>query len=118
MVSLVALIILFASSSHAVELDIQESKRLINDFLLCQDRVVILSDIIDTEKKVSINLSSQIEKVAANYTIVETEAAEWKAEYLQCTVELIDAKKTPWWKFNLKSVFTGSILTLIVIIAI
>lgn len=117
--------ILSASNSYAegkVNLSIPHNMNALISMQACKvnskiksDKIDVLSALIDLEEDKVDNITSQNELLTEDYFIKETEAAEWKTEYLQCTEALIDAKKVPWWKFNLKSVFTGVIGTLLVV---
>ena len=78
------------------------------------DKISVLEAILEVEESKVVNLSKQNNILFEDYSIKETEAAEWKVEYMQCTEALVDAKKVPWWKFDLKSVLTGTLIPLII----
>ena len=77
-------------------------------------KISILEAMLEVEEGKVDNLFNQNKLLMDSYTIKMTEAAEWKSEYMQCTEALIDAKDWPWWKFDLKSVLTGTIIPLII----
>lgn len=80
-----------------------------------KEKVVLSAIIAEEEAKVE-NLFEQNRICGENYIIKEKQADLWKKKYKECTEELIKAKDWPWWKFDLKSVLTGSIGTLLAII--
>lgn len=73
-------------------------------------KVLVLEAILNVEKGKTDNLIEQNKLWADDYAIKDKQATEWKAEYKQCTEELIEAKDWPWYKFDLKSVVTGVII--------
>lgn len=119
-------VIIFASSAYAeerVNFNIAHSMNALITFQHCKvnskikdDKIVVLTSTVTVAEDRADNLSKQNTLLAEDYLIKETEAVEWKAEYMQCTAALIDAKKVPWYSFNLKSVLTGSIGTLLLIL--
>ena len=80
------------------------------------DKITVLNSIIKVEEGKVTNLSKQNKLLGEDYTIKETEAAEWKDQYMRCTEALVDARKVEWYEFNLKSVFTGSMVTLLLLL--
>lgn len=123
--SLVIWVILFAMTSPSiaednVKLNVSSSKKLIADFNSCKDtsivstqKINILSAIVEAEKTRADNLYLQGELCEENLFIIETQADEWEIEYTKCVEDSIDCGELPWWKFDLKSVSLGSILTVV-----
>lgn len=107
-----------------VQLNINNSKKLIADFMACRDnslinsnKIAVLSEIIKAEKTRADNLYIQSEKYEENIAIVETQAEEWKQEYIKCAEDSINCDELPWWKIDFKSfgIGIGTILTLMII---
>ena len=78
--------------------------------------IVILSNIIATEKERSSNLFRQNAMCTENYEIKKEQAEEWKAEYVKTAEELEDALDVPWYKFDLKSFSVGGISGILLIL--
>ena len=115
----------FAEEDKKVHLNIAHSMNALITFQHCKvnskvkdEKIVILSDIIAKEKEKVKNLFDQNRLSIENSDMHKKQAKEWKAEYKQCTEELIDAKDWPWYKFDLKSMSVSSILTLLAMIAL
>ena len=115
----------FAEEDKKVHLNIPHSMNALITFQHCKvnskvkdEKIVILSDIIAKEEEKVKNLFDQNRLSIENSDMHKKQAKEWKAEHKQCTEELIDAKDWPWWKFDLKSMSVGSILTLLAMIAL
>ena len=113
----------FAETDKKVNFSIPHSMNALITFQHCKvnskvkdDKITVLEAILEVEEGKVANLSKQNSLLFEDYSIKETEAAEWKDQYGQCTEALIDAKKVPWWKFDTKSVVTGVISTLLAII--
>ena len=122
-----SLVILSANNSYAeegkVNLSVPHNMNALITFQHCKvnskvkdDKITVLEAILEVEESKVDNLSKQNSLLFKDYSIKKTEAAEWKVEYMQCTEALVDAKKVPWWKFDLKSVLTGTIGTLLLVI--
>lgn len=79
-------------------------------------KIVVLTEIIAAEETKVKNLFNQNRICGDNFNIKEKQAELWKVEYEKATDELIKAKDWPWWKFDLKSVLTGSIGTILLIL--
>ena len=119
-----SLAILSANNSYAedkVNLSIPHNMNALITFQHCKvnskvkdDKISVLKAILEVEESKIVNLSQQNSILLEDYFIKDTEAAEWKIEYMQCTEALVDAKKVPWWKFDLKSVLTGTLIPLII----
>ena len=78
--------------------------------------VVVLGDIVKQQEEIIDNLFQQNKICSDNYNIKDTQAKEWKAAHAEVSEELTKALDTPWYKFNIKSMTSGSIMTLILII--
>lgn len=128
---LLSMAIIFATSNSTlaedrpVRLNVPHSYNLLIDVGYCKAELkkknketVILSDIIDKEKDKVDNLFQQSKICAENYEIKEQQAKEWKAEHAKVSEELIKALDIPWWKFDFKSIFTGSALTVLLILVL
>ena len=119
-----SLAILSANNSFAddkVDFDIAHSMNALITYGHCKantkikdGKITVLEAILEVEEDKVDNLSKQNKILVEDYSIKEIEAGEWKAEYMQCTEALVDAKKVPWWKFDLKSVLTGTLIPLII----
>lgn len=83
-----------------------------------EEKIIVLNDIIAKEEEKVKNLFDQNRLSIDNSDMYKAQAEEWKAEHKQCTEDLIDAKDWPWYKFDLKSMSTGSILTLLALLMI
>ena len=82
------------------------------------EKIVVLNEIIAEEETKVKNLFNQNRICGDNFNIKEGQANMWKDEHTKVSEELKDAKDWPWYKFDLKSVSVGSILTLLAIIVI
>ena len=74
------------------------------------EKIVVLSDIIEKEKDKVDNLFNQNKICIDNSNMYKKQAEEWKVEYKKTIEELKKAKDWPWWKFDVKSVVTGVII--------
>lgn len=106
-----------------VKLNVSISKNLIADFNSCQDtslvsikKINILSEIVEAEKARADNLYLQNEMCEESLFIVETQADEWETEYTQCVEDSIECGELPWYTFDVKSTFTGALVTLLLIL--
>lgn len=115
----------FAEEDKKVHLNIAHSMNALITFQHCKvnsqvkdEKIVVLSDIIAREEAKVKNLFEQNRICGENYKIKEEQADLWKKESKECTEELIKAKDWPWYKFDLKSMSIGSILTLLALLAI
>lgn len=128
MLGFVCMILICASNSYAneedkkVSLNIPQSIHVLMSYGHCKanikvkdDKIVVLSEIIEEEKGRADNLFNQNKICGDNSNIYKNQAREWKKEYYDCTEEL---KDLPWWKFDFKSISVGSIITLLALIAI
>ena len=114
----------FAEEDKKVHLNVAHSMNALITFQHCKvnsdvkdEKIVVLSDIIANEEAKVKNLFKQTELWSKNYKMIEEQSASWKKEYKQCTEELIDANDWPWYKFDLKSVITGTLIPLIIKLA-
>lgn len=80
--------------------------------------IIILNDIVEQQKSKTDNLFQQNKICSDSNEINKQQAKEYKHNYLDCAEDLANAKKVPWWKFNLKSVVAGSMGTLILILVL
>ena len=115
----------FAEEDKKVHLNIAHSMNALITFQHCKvnskvkdEKIVILSDIIAKERGKVKNLFDQNRISIDNSDMYKEQAGNWKKEYKQCTEDLIDSKDWPWYKFDLKSMSIGSILTLLALLAI
>lgn len=126
---LLLLAIIFATSNtvlaedEAVKLNVPHSMNMLIDLgyfkkeLKTKNKeVIVLSDIIGQQKGTIDNLFQQNKICSNNYNIKETQAEEWKAAYAEVNEELIKALDIPWYRFDIKSMASGSIITLILVI--
>lgn len=115
----------FAAEDKKVNLNIAHSMNQIITYDHCMynselkdKKLVVLTDIISEEEAKVKNLFDQNRICGENYIMKVEQAEDWKKETKELTEELIKAKDWPWWKFDLKSMGLGSILTLISLILI
>lgn len=113
----------YAEDNAKINFNIPHSMNALITFQHCKvnskikdDKIVTLSAIIKSSEAQAANLRKQNNLLAVDFSIKSTEAKEWEAEYLNCTEALVDARNTPWYKFDSKSILTGILGTLGVII--